>query len=65
MDRKGDLFDRNYSTSDNPETSFSEERINLETIEHLYEVPFEVVDHFRRHTRSYAILVDCRQSLNY
>ena len=51
---QGNAFAQNYSNSDNPETSFSEERINPETVKHLYQVPFELVDHFRRHTRSYT-----------
>ena len=54
MARKGNTLFRNYSTSENPKTSFSEERINPEIVEHLYQVPFEVVDIFRRYTRSYA-----------
>ena len=54
MDGKGHPVSLNYSTSDNLETSFSEEGINTETTEDLYQVPFEVVEHFRRHTRSYA-----------
>ena len=34
----------------------SEEQVNpeVETTEHLYHVPLEVVDHFRRHTRYYV-----------
>ena len=51
---KGNSFSRNYSTSDNPKTSFPEERINPEIVEHLYQVPFEVVDHFRIYTRLYV-----------
>ena len=54
MAGKGNPFDRDYSTSDNPETSFPEVRINRQTAEDLYQVPFKVVDHFRRQTRSYT-----------
>ena len=60
MDGKGIPFTRNYSTSDSSKTNFpedfiSEERINpeVEVSEHLYPVSFEVVNHLRRHTRSY------------
>ena len=58
---RGNPFTQNYSTSNNFEASFSkkfipEERVNpeVETTEHLYLVPFVVVNHLRRHTRSYV-----------
>ena len=54
MAGRGNLFSRNYSSSDNLETSFSEERVNPKTTKHFYQVPFEVVNHFRRYTRSYV-----------
>ena len=56
MDGRGNSFTQNYSTGNNTETSFSEECVNpeVETAEHLYHVPLEVVDHFRIHTRSYV-----------
>ena len=61
MDGRWNLFSRNYSTSDSSATKFlwdyiSEERIGYdkEGLEHLYPIPFEVVNHLRRHTWSYV-----------
>ena len=61
MAGRGNLFIRNYSTSAISETRFpkdfiSEERVNpeVEVTEKLYPVPFEVLNHLRRHTRSYV-----------
>ena len=58
---RGKSFTQNYSTSNNFEASFSknfipEDRVNreVETTEHLYPIPFEVVNHLRRHTMSYV-----------
>ena len=61
MARRGNPFTRNYSIGDSSETNFpeyfiSEERVgsNEEGTECLYHVPFEVVNHLRRHTRYYV-----------
>ena len=56
MADRGNLFTRNYSTGNKSETSFSKECVNpeFEAIEHLYQVPLEVVYHFKRHIRSYV-----------
>ena len=61
MAGRGNPFTRNYSTGDSSETRFHEgfifkERVDLEVevSECLYPVPFEVVNHLRRHTRSYV-----------
>ena len=58
---RGNPFTRNYSTSDSSKTRFSEDFISeerldpeVEVLEHPYQVPFEVVNHLRRHTRSYV-----------
>ena len=53
---RGNPFTRNYYTSDSSKTRFSEERLDpeVEVLEHLYPIPFEVVNHLRRHTRSYV-----------
>ena len=61
MANRGNMFTRNYSTGDSYETKFpkdftSEERVGSdeEGLERLYPIPFEVVNHLRRHTRSYV-----------
>ena len=61
MDGIGNPFTRNYSTSDSYETRYTEDFIfkeilypEVEVPEHLYPIPFEVVNHLRRHTRSYV-----------
>ena len=61
MARKGNPFIRNYSIGDSFETKFPgdfifEERVcsREENSKHLYLVPFEVVNHLRRHTSSYV-----------
>ena len=61
MAGRGNPFSRNFFVSDNYETSFSEnfileERVNpkVEVPEHLYPVPFDVIDDYKIHTRSYV-----------
>ena len=61
MDGRGNMFTRNYSTSDSSETKFpedfiSEERVgsNEEGSECLYLVLFELVNRLRRHIRPYV-----------
>ena len=54
MDGIGNPFTQNYSNGDNSKTSFSKEQVNSETAKHIYQIPLEVVDHFRRYKRSYA-----------
>ena len=61
MAGRGNPFSRNYSTGDSsvtkfPEDFISEERVDpeVEVPECLYSIPFEVVNHLRRHTRSYV-----------
>ena len=50
-------FTRNYSIGDSSETKFPEDFISEESVgseeegsEHLYDVPFEEVNHLRVHT---------------
>ena len=54
-------FTRNYFVGDISKTRFLEDFISearveskVESIEHLYPVPFKLVNHLRRHTRSYV-----------
>ena len=63
MADRGNPFTRNYSFGDSSETKFPEDFIyeekdkvgsEVEASEFLYPVPFEVVNHLRRHTRSYV-----------
>ena len=61
MDGRGNPFTRSYSIGDSsknkfPEDFISEERVvsNEEGSECLYPVAFEVVNHLRRHIRSYV-----------
>ena len=61
MAGRGNLFTRNYSIDDSSETKFpkyfiSEERVGSEeeSSERIYIVPFEEVNHLRRHKRSYV-----------
>ena len=61
MAGRGNLFTRNYSTSDSSETMFPEyfvskerEGFDEEGSECLYPIAFEVVNHLRRHIRSYV-----------
>ena len=60
---RGIPFARNYSTEDTSKTTFLDDFIREEQekvgseeegSEHLYVVPFEEVNHLRRHTRSYV-----------
>ena len=61
MAGRGNSFIRNYSTGDSSETRFPEDFISKEILnpevkvpEQLYPFPFKVVNHLRRHTRSYV-----------
>ena len=61
MAGRGNPFSRNFFVGDNYETRFSEnfilkERVNPEVkvLEHLYPLPFKVIDDCKIYTRSYV-----------
>ena len=54
MAGRGNLFSREFSTSDSSERSRYHNPIPKENREHLYVVGNEVVNDLRRHTRAYV-----------